>query len=113
MKNILFLLLFLPVLSYSQTFHYTKIVTGRDTVEKKGTFLIQELGDVTHYVLFPEPTFSVNEFTNIAFLVHSHRAYIRTNDLVYFKDFLDADYLFNFGTRIVIRTATKEIQFLK
>lgn len=112
MKNIL-ILLFFPLFSYSQTFNYTKLVNGKDTVERKGQFLIQELGDVTHYTLFPEPIFGIDEFTNISFLVHYHRTYIRTKDLIYFKDFLDADYLFNFGSRIVIRTATKEIQFLK
>lgn len=113
MKSILFFLLFLPVFSYSQNFHYTKIVNGKDTIERKGLFLIKEFGNLEHYTLFPEPVFGESEFTNIEFLVYYQRAYIRTNDLVYFKEFLDADYLFNFGSRIVIKTKTKEIQFLK
>lgn len=76
-------------------------------------FLIKEFGNLEHYTLFPEPTFGINEFVNIEFLVYYQRAYVRTSDLVYFKDFLDADHLFNFGSRIVIKTKSKEIQFLK
>lgn len=113
MKNILILLFFLPVLSYSQTFHYTKIVTGKDTVEKKGLFLVNDYNISTEYTLFPEPTFGANEFTNISFLVLGRRVFVRTKDLVYFKDFLDTDYFIKYETKIVIQTKSKEIQFLK
>lgn len=113
MKSILFFLLFLPVFSYSQNFHYTKIVNGKDTVEKKGLFLISEYNIVTEYTLFPEPAFGVNEFTNISFLVVGRRVFIRTKDLVYFKEFLATDYFIEYKDKIVIGTENKEIQFLK
>ena len=113
MKNILILLFFLPIFSYSQTFHYTKIVTGKDTVEKKGLFLVKDFGKAVEYVLFPKPSFGIDEFLNISFLVFDNRTFISTKDLVYFKDFLDTDYFIKYETKIVVGTRGKEIQFLK
>lgn len=113
-KIILSILFFMPLGANGQSFHFTKIVNNKgDTINQSGFFLVKDDSKASEYTLFVEGAFAKSEFSNISFLVYDNRVFVKTNDLVYFKDFIEADYFLLYNKSINIISNHGSFWFLK
>ena len=117
MKSIIFFLFFLPSIMFSQSkgFTYDKIVKNQfDTVKMEGVIVSEVYPDSTReFSIWPGKLFGDDEFFNITFLDYHDRIFVKTSQLVFFKEFLDPISAFLLPDRFVVITRNQTFHFIK